>query len=230
MSKAQTAIPSVKLPVRRRVKLLALLTAVGALMFAPFILVQSPGESPEMVVPLFTVITTGLAILAGIYGFRLNDSLGLPMPLLRPYERRQSVDRAAARRAILAGLISGAIIGLLVFAIASLADLPTNPGSLPVRLATFLWSSLFTETISHLLILALLLKLVRNKWVAILISGIIFTLLFHLGGEGSLAAQAPILILNFVGISVTGYLCITYGFESAVVAHAIMHLLLLGLN
>jgi magnesium-transporting ATPase (P-type) len=230
-SRMNYAETGTRLPVARRTRLLGATTFVGAVFFVPFLMAQSPDTSVIITAPLFILISTMITTLAGIYGFRLNDKLKLPLPLLRPFERRQHIDRAIARKALIIGVITGIVVGLGTFLIANIANASTtNPGSLVDRLLSFVWASTVLETIGHLFILTLILRFVRSKWLAIIVSGVGITLLFHSGNGSSTDSEVLILGLNLLGFTATGCLYLWYGLESAVIAHAVMHILLLGLN
>jgi magnesium-transporting ATPase (P-type) len=186
-----------KIPVARRIRLLMVTAFVGSVLFLPFFKAQTPNASLTIAAPLLIIISTTITALAGMYGFRLNDKLKLPLPLLRPFERRQHIDQAIARRALIIGLITGIVVGLVTFLIANIANAPTtNPGSLADRLLSFVWASTVLETIGHLFILTLILRFVRNKWLAIIVSGVGITLLFHSGNGSSTDSEVLILGLS----------------------------------
>lgn len=72
--------------------------------------------------------------------------------------------------------------------------------------------------------------IIKNKWVSILLSSLIFLVLFHLNGmDGGFTLTIYLGTMNFAGATLTGWIYSKYGFESAVVAHSVMHFLILGL-
>lgn len=203
--------------------IITVVTMIGAGMFVPFIETQHP-DIPFIGKLLFIGATSVIAWITAYIGLRLSNTLKLPS--LTRIRRKRSVWRVLA----VSGLI-GFGIGLGAVAMTHLFHLPTNPGILAVRLATVVWSSVFLETVGHLFLQTIIYKYTKIQWVAVLIASFLLTVAFHSGGASDGATQQIVITgINFGAMVVTGGLYARYGFESAVVSHAVMHFVMLGLN
>ena len=125
----------------------------------------------------------------------------------------------------------GAILALIIVGISQFLDTPKNQGTFLMRILTTPWAATVTEVVSHLFVMSLLILLLKNKWVGIILSSIIFLILFHLQGvEGDIKVTIFLGVGNFAGSTLTGWFYSKYGFESAVIGHATMHIILLAIN
>jgi len=220
--------------IRRRLVLLTAISGIGGLLFAPFI---SAGAQPHASVPslpkLAFILGTGSAVVAALcswMGLRWSDRADLPMPLLRAWEARTPVPPGTLRQILTPALLGGTLAGLLIAAVVHILPVPANPGSLAVRLLTVFFAAPVTEIVVHLLAMSGLILLLRRQWAAILLSSVLFVLIFHSGPVGGALSTCVVLLANFIFCTLTGWMYTRYGFECAVLTHAVAHLVALGWN
>lgn len=203
---------------------------IGALLFLPF--VHAQGQLTVAGGVIFVGITGVIAGIASFFGWRLADVLRIPSPLLRSLDGGDRDDKISLYHMVLVSVAAGAVTGLTVYGMLKLFGISTtNPGDIWVRLATVVWASVFLEIVGHLLVQTVVLRLAKRPVVAILIAGLVLAFGFHSGGAtGGVEQQMILSGLNFIGLAITGVLYHYKGLESAIIAHAAMHVITLGLN
>lgn len=214
--------------IKKRLILLTLLTLIGGILFVPY----SNGSwiAPIETWFIFPVASSIGILLFGWIGLKLADKTNLPMPILRKWEKNEKIEKDNWKILILPAIF-GVILALVIAGLNPLFNVPKNPGTLLMRVITAPWAATVTEVVSHLLVMSALFLLLKNKWASIIISGLIFVALFHLQSiEGELKTTIFLSAGNFAGSVLTGWLYSKKGFESAVIAHASMHLVLLAIN
>lgn len=224
------------MPIRRRLIFLTSLSAFGGLLFAPFVLagMRSSGNSaPPSLLKLAVIFFAASLVVAGLCswaGLRFADRAQLPMPILRAWDQRANIPSGALRSILLSSILSGLAAGILIGGVIHLLPIPANPGTLVVRLLTVFFAATVTEVVVHLFAMSGLIVAFRRPWLAIFLSSIVFVLIFHSGQMPSFWMTALVLGANFVFSLLTGWMYFRYGFEAALLAHAIAHLLALGWN
>lgn len=230
MSSNPPAFP--KPQIRRRLALIVILCAIGGALFAPFALAGAGTHSAKLAAEFWIALPIGSAIFGGLCawaGLRLADRTKLPMPLLRRWENGARLD--GGRKWYLVSILTAVAFALATETLASMVGLPKNPGTLWERLATIPFAAIVTETFAHLFLMSLIFFWLRSKWAAILLSSAAFTAVFHGGGiAGSIELTIVALAFNFLFATLTGWLYGRYGIESAYLAHAVAHGIVLGIN
>lgn len=209
-------------PVARRWLALVAGALAGLLAYVP---VAQANADPapaagELVVPI--AIAFVIAAVAAWFGLRWADSVALPMPVLR---RLDGTTEPMPPRSGVAIACAGAIAGGVAAVVTLRAfELPNLHGTLGVRLASTAFAAITLEVVIHLACLAGVIRLSRSRGLGIAISTLVF-LVFH--AAGALGAPAPILVavvaLNGALGTFFGWLAVRFGFEYAVLAHAIAH-------
>jgi hypothetical protein len=222
--------------IHRRLILLTLVCTAGGALFAPFVLAGLAASGTAASAPA-SVLFCGFALASGLVGglcawagLRLADRAQLPMPLFRAWEIKEPVPPGAWRQILWISLIAGFAAGLGVVAMIKMIHGPHNPGSLAVRLLTVFFAASVPEILAHLFAMSGLRLLFNRTWPAILLSSLLFVLIFHGGHIGNAAVTALVMGANFLFGTLTGWLYSRYGFESAMLTQAIGHLLALGIN
>lgn len=223
------------MPIRRRLMLLTACCALGGILFTPFLSegMRAGGTVPATLTILTAILFAGSAIVGGLCswgGLWFADRAGLPMPALRSWEQQIPLPNGALRQAIGASLIAGGLAGITIGALVHALHVPANPGNLTVRLLTVFFAATVPEIVVHLFAMSALVLFLRRTWLAILLSSALFVLIFHGGSVGSAATTALVLAGNFAFGTLTGWLYKRFGFESAVLTHAVGHLIVLGWN
>jgi len=227
------------LPIQNRLLLLSGLSGLGGLLFLPFLFAGLEGRPhfrPSLVTLFVALGSTLIGFVCSSAGLRWADRASLPMPILRAWEMHKAIPPGQLRRILIPGVGFGALAGVSVATVSSAFHLPANPGNLPVRLLSVFFAATITEIVAHLFILSglvLLLKrspLAKGNWVPLLLSSVAFVALFHGGSVGDTGTAALVFAANFSFSLLTGWLCLARGFESAVVAHAVGHLIAVGWN
>lgn len=229
----QIAVTAASPPLIRRLMLLTVLSAIGGALFVPFVIAGSGALDRADLIYLWTLLPLGSAAVGALCawgGLIAADRAGLPMPVLRAWELRQPQDRSQWRRALGFPVIGGALFAIIALACAHAIGLPRNPGSLAARLLTIPFAAVVTEALAHLLILSALVLWLKSRWVAILLSSIAFTAIFHGQSIGPLTITIFALAFNFIFSTFSGWTYTKYGFLSAVVLHAVAHGIVLGVN
>jgi hypothetical protein len=214
--------------IKKRLLFLILLTLVGGFLFVPY-----SNDSWNVSIENWLIFPFGSALVVALFGWiglKLADKTNLPMPILRKWEKKEKI-KASDWKVLLIPAIGGAALAFLIVSLNQVFDPPKNPGTLLMRILTVPWAATFTEVISHLLVMSLLVLLLKNNWAAIIISSLLFVALFHLQNiEGELETTIFLSAGNFAGSTLTGWFYSKYGFESALAGHAVMHLILLSIN
>lgn len=212
------------LPIRRRLLALGLLSALGAVTFLPFL--AAGGQQQARALGGFAVIVTVVATVAAWVGLRCADAVGLPMPYLRWLDggAAPTIPRAAVVTTLLLSIASG-LLGLLAL---HLVKAPALPGSAWTRILSMFFAAGPLEIILHLGVMSLVVWIARGRrWIGILVAAL--TLVgFHLTGGG--IDQPPFIVITTVvgngaiGL-ILGWVYATYGFEYAMLGHAVAHLI-----
>ncbi len=209
------------------------LTLAGGCLFIPFISAGDPvlkGPALYKNSVIFVLASTCVTALAAWGGLLISDKLNVPMPILRKWELGQPIKANNLHSVVSTALLFGVVAATVVLLGNYFVHPPINPGGLLTRVATMLWASVVTETVSHLFILAGLVLVLKNKWLSLVISGLLFVVLFHLSSGYSASITAYLSLANLLAATLTGYLFLTKGFECAVLTHGVMHFILLAVN
>ena len=220
------------LPIKKRLTFLSAAVVVGGFLFIPFLVSDSSSNINAELKSIteFILISTLITALTAWAGLRFADRIEIRMPVLRNWELSHSINHDDIRHIIIKSVLFGLFIAALVLAGNYIMHPPTNPGSFLARISTTIWAALVTETVAHLFVLSGLILLIKNKWAAIIISGLVFVVLFHLNSNYSRIMEIYLATVNFLPAIVTGYLFVTEGFECAVLTHMIMHFFMLAIN
>lgn len=219
--------------IKKRLLLLLILTFIGAILFIPFIVANESSTEHyiDYKTPLiFTSISVIVVALTGWGGLIFSDYVNIKMPILRNWEINQKLEVNQVGNIIWYSVLAGLLMAVLILAGNYFVHPPINKGTLVVRIATFVWASVVTETLLHLFLLSGLIYLIKNNFISIIISALTFVIIFHLNSGLSPAMTFYISLANFSAAVLTGYLFVKKGFESAVFAHMVMHFLLLAVN
>lgn len=212
---------------QKRLTLLALLSAIGGALFVPF---ATESQATAETWALFTVGATIAGALCSWGGLIAADRARLPMPVLRSWETGQPIAISVILRIMMFAAPVGLAAGFFAVGATFYLDVPQNHGTLLVRLLTIPFASIVTEIVAHLLILSVLFLWLKKKWIALLVSSLIFVLVFHGQIFDSPEITALVIATNFVFFTLTGWGYIRYGFVCAVLTHAIAHGIMLGIN
>ena len=227
MTTPTTVLAAATPPVRRRLMVLTAASLLGAVLYLPF-LSASDGRATSALWP-FVVGATVASGLAAWMGLRIADIVNLPMPLLRAFEVREDARFSTGGLAVAAA--AGLAFGLAGVAALRLTGAPRLPGGLLVRILTTPFAAITLEVVLHLFFMSAVVWLARRRvWVGVLASGILLAA-FHLAGSTLAPAVQVASVLANGGAGVLfGWLYSRYGFEYAVIAHAIAHLCTLSLG
>jgi len=220
--------------IRRRLVLLTAISGIGGLLFAPFVSASAqPRASVPSLLNLALILGMGSAAVAALcswMGLRWSDRADLPMPWLRAWELKSPTPPGALRRMLAPAMVGGVAAGILVAIVVRTLPMPANPGSLAVRLLTVFFAATVTEIVVHLFAMSGLVLLFRKQWTAILLSSTLFVLIFHSGQVGGALTTSVVLLANFIFGTLTGWMYARYGFECAILTHAVAHVIALGWN
>jgi hypothetical protein len=222
------------IPVRRRLTVLAIASGVGGVLFVPFAKAGMGVQavlSPVVLWLAFAVGSATIGLLFGWAGLRLADRVQLPMPVLRAWELDRPIDRWTWVRILMPSVVAGVLYAIGVVACVHAVGVPGNPGTLVERLLTVGFAATVPEIGIHLFAMSGLVLLLRSRWPAILLSGVLFVIVFHGSSvTDSVAISALVILFNFGFGTLTGWLYARYGFEAALATHAIGHAIVLGFN
>lgn len=224
------------MPIRRRLILLGVLAVAGGALFSPFVsagIRASHAEStpPPFLLAFYFAAGSGLAATACAWGgLRFADRAQLSMPLLRGWELGTSTPPGTFGRIVAVSLVVGGLVGIGLIPLLHFLHTPANPGSLEVRLLTVFFAATIPEIVVHLFAMSGLVLLFRKTWPAILLSSVLFVAIFHGGSVGDARTTAFVLGANFAFGMLTGWLYKCYGFEAAVLTHAVGHVIVVGWN
>lgn len=219
--------------IKKRLLLLLLLTLVGCILFIPFIVTGDATIKGGLILRTTVIFTIGSMLvmaLTGWAGLVFSDKLNIPMPILRNWELGEQINNNDIKSIAGTSVFIGVLIAGLGLAGNYFMHPPVNKGSLLIRIDTSIWAPLVTEAVSHLFLLSGLTLLIKNQWMAIIISGLFFVALFHIDSAFSPAMEIYLGAVNFGAAVVTGYLFVKKGFEAAVLTHMVMHLIMLAVN
>ncbi len=214
--------------IKKRLILLSSISLIGGFLFVPY-----SNNSWNVAIQNWFIFPFASAIailLFGWLGLRLSDKTKLPMPILRKWENNEKASSKDWNILITPALL-GAVLAIIIVGLNQFFNVPKNPGTLLMRILTTPWAATVTEVISHLFFMSLLILIFKNKWLGIILSSLVFLVLFHLQSiENDLKTTIFLGVGNFAGSTLSGWFYSKYGFESAIVGHASMHLILLAIN
>jgi hypothetical protein len=215
-----------RLPIFRRLTLLIGVSALGGLLFLPFMAAGS--HQPIAALISFAAAVTAVGSVAAWLGLRCADTVGLPMPYLRRLDSRvrEPVPAGAIHTTVGVGVGAG-LLGLVGL---RLAHVPTLPGSIVARALSTVFAAGPLEIVLHLELMSVVVWVARGRrWPGIVIAALVLVV-FHLSGGGtqqSTAVLAVGVVLNGgIGL-VLGWIYAAYGFEFAMGGHAIAHFITL---
>lgn len=212
---------SSRLPVRRRVLLLAVLGAAGGVAFLPFLAAGSGKPVRELLG--FPVGVAVITTVAAWLGLRAADAAGLPMPLLRWLDGGPRIP--VAPRALIGTTASCVLLGLVGTVTLRVIDAPALPGSPFARALSTLFAAGPLEIVLHLFVMSVVVWLSRRRWIGVAVSAAALVA-FHLSsGTQSPTLLAVSLVGNGLSGLVLGTLYAAYGLELAMLGHAIAHLI-----
>ncbi len=212
---------STRLPIRRRLALLALLSAAGGALFLPF--AAGPGMSAAAQAG-FVLAVTVVGTLAAWAGLRCADAVALPMPYLRALDGETA---GRAPRSALAGTLGlGVGLGTVGLAAVRLLHAPSPPVGVAARALSAVFAAGPLEIVLHLFLMSAVVRLARGRRAPGIIAAALALVLFHLaGGDTPPALVAASMVLNgAIGIAL-GWIYAAYGFEFVVLGHAVAHLI-----
>lgn len=212
-----------KLPIRGRLLLLSALSLVGALSFLPTLLANNDPPPGAITLTEFVLAVTVISSIAAWLGLRAADAAQLRMPLLRRLDGVS--DPVPARGGLRSAIASGALIAAAAILILDAFQQPNMGGSLGSRLASTLFAAINLETVIHLFVMSGVVRLAGGRiWLGIVVSTLLFVIA-HAAGSFSAATGllAASVALNGSFGAAVGVLYARYGFEYAVLCHAIGH-------
>jgi len=214
---------------KKRLIFLVVATLIGGVLYVPFI--KASYESITELIWLLFPLGSALGILLfGWIGLKFADKSNLQMPILKKWELNQKLLKTDFT-ILYKPMLFSIVFALVAFGLNQYFAAPKNSGVLIERILTTPWAGIVTETISHLFVMTGIILIIKNKWISILLSSMMFLVLFHLNGiDGDLTLTIYLGVINFSVVTLTGWIYSKYGFESAVVAHSTIHIILLGLN
>jgi membrane protease YdiL (CAAX protease family) len=208
-------------------------------------------EIPLGLVVLLALIQNGILLAATILiGMILSERIGLRMPLIRAWARREQPPNT--KEIVLPGIIVGAAVGVVLVTIEALFFLKHLPASMLTLfdislgkrlLGSVLYGGITEELLMRLFLLSLVAWLL-SKWLktpegsptsgAFWTAIIVVALLFGLGHLPATSVMAPLspmlvvraLVLNGIAGAAFGYLYWKKGLEAAMVAHMSTHLVM----
>ena len=214
--------------IHRRFSLLVALSAVGALLFVPFLQADAPARLTAVFLVVFVCLTTAVAALASWVGLAWAERANLPMPLLRAFENRAALPRATSL--VTWGLGCGVAVGGAGLAVLRLLDVPTSAASLSVRLGSAVFAAVTLESVLHLAIMSGAVRGSGRRDVGIAVATLAY-MVFHLSTLGG--QPASVIALASVGNGIAGlcfgWLYARQGYEALVLAHLTAHAIAVGL-
>ena len=208
-------------------------------------------EIPLVLVVPLAIVQNGVLLSAAILiGMILSERIGLRMPLVQAWVRKEHP--VNLRAIVFPGLVLGAAVGIVLVTIAALFFLKHLPAAMLLlfdiplwkRLpASVLYGGLTEELIMRLFLLSLVAWLIGKLWKtpdgmptsgAFWTAIILVAVLFGLGHLPATSAMAPLtqmlvvraVVLNGIAGIVFGYLYWKRGLEAAMVAHMSTHLVM----
>ena len=209
---------------------LTVFSTIGAFLFIPFVKSSTTNISTAIWIlfPLGTAICVFfLSWIGFVFSKKTSSSFA---PILSKWERNETLERNDFTLFI-KPIIIGVLYAIPVIFLNYFFEVPKNPGTYFQRIATSLWAGTVTEIISHWVIMMGLYWFIKKKWVSIFLSSCCFVLLFHFNAiDGQLNLTIYVGLMNFIAITLTGWIFFKYGLESAILTHIVMHFLMLSFN
>ncbi len=218
------------MPIRKRLGLLTLAGGIGGLFLVPYVLTIRRDIHPAYVwlgLPLGSLV---ISFLCAWPGLLMADRAGLAMPYLRAWELGEPGDSAERGWLIRVTVAAGGIFGLAGAIAFHVAGMPAHPGQLTLRVSTFPFAALVPEIIAHLFVMSGLVLALKRTWISILLSGVVFVVLFHGGRVAAIPVSGFAWGFDYLFGILTGWIYSRYGIEGAVLTHAVAHAILFGLT
>jgi hypothetical protein len=207
--------------------LLTVAAAASALLYAPFLRAAEPEISVRTAFAAFPAGNAAAVAILAVLGLIASDRAGVPMPLLRRWEtgRREAHAPALSLAATAAWSVPAALFSVWA---AQHAGLPSNPGSLPVRLATTPFAAINLQIAIYLLLGGVVFLVIRRRLVVALLLGAALAGFHALGASAFDAELAWTMALNGGLGAVIGWLHFRHGVEYGALGHAIAHAVAVG--
>jgi hypothetical protein len=213
----------------RRFILLSSLGVFGAISFVPSIIASAVPRPAMLQLRLFVLAVSGICIVSSWFGLRLADAAHLPMPYLR---RLDLPSIPTGRSGVLPAVAVGCLVAAGAIYVLHSFHLPNLAGPLWSRIASVFFAAGSLELVVHLLIMSAVVRLARGRvWLGILVSAIFFVA-FHvqgLQGQSASLIAASALLNGVFGLAL-GFFYARYGFEYALLSHAVAHILAVSLG
>lgn len=212
------------MPIRGRLGFCTALAGLGAVTFLPFLSASAHQRTQDLIG--FAIAVTVVATLSSWVGLRCADAVGLPMPLLRRLDG--GAVGALRPRASAVTVIAGLVLGGAGVVLLQLSHAPALPGTAIARALSVVFAAGPLELVLHLGVMSVAVRLANGRrWVGI-VAGAVVLALFHLS-DGASAQPAAVLAAAIAGNATIGaalgWLYAAYGFEYAMLCHAIAHLI-----
>ena len=221
------------LGIRKRLFFLTFLFLIWGALFVPFVKANAPTSQQTSVCQLlivFSLVSSVVVFLCSWIGLRVADKTRLEMPILNKWEKDDFVVKFETKRLLIVSVMAGVIFGLVASAFSNYLGIPNNQGNFVERISTTLFAAVVPEVVIHLFVMSGLFFLVKRIWIAIFVSSVLFAILH--GSPSDIPVTATIFIygLNFTLSVLTGWFYSRFGFESAMLTHAVSHLIVVGIN
>ena len=216
--------PGARFPIGGRLIVLAGISAIGGVLFIPFLAAGS-GQPVSQLIG-FAAMVTIIATLVAWPGLRCADAVALPMPYLRRLDGGD--EEGVGQRAIAVTLALSVGLGVLATIALRVVNAPLLPGSTLARALSTFFAAGPLEIGLHLGVMSVAVRLARgHRWPGILAAALALVL-FHLSGGGA-AQSTPLLVASIIGNGAMGlalgWVYAAYGFELTMLGHAVAHLL-----
>ncbi len=209
--------------------LLSSLGVFGAISFVPSITASAVPRPSMLQLCWFVLAVSGVCILSSWFGLRLADAAHLAMPYLR---RLDLPAKPPGKGGVFPAVTFGCIVAAGAIYVLHSFHLPNLSGPLWSRIASVFFAAGSLELVVHLFIMSAVVRLGRGRvWLGILVSAIFFAA-FHVAGlQGQSASLiAASALLNGVFGLALGFFYSRYGFEYALLSHAVAHILAVTLG
>ncbi|HEV2388782.1 MAG TPA: hypothetical protein VGS20_16180 [Candidatus Acidoferrales bacterium] len=216
--------------IRKRLIAIAVSGGIGGLLLVPFALRTRPDLGPLEVwlsLPIGSFLVTALCAWGGLH---LADRANLPMPFLRPWETGVAGDTSQRAWMLRVSVAAGGIFGLAAGTATHWLQAPAPATSWPVRMATIPFAAVVPETVVHLLVMSALVVALKRTWIPIVLSSLVYVVLFHGQWFGGTSPADFIWVINFALGMLTGWVYSRHGIESAFLTHAVAHAFILSLR
>lgn len=219
--------------ISKRLFFLTSLSLIGGVLFVPFIKANAPTSQQTSVFQLlivFSLVSSVVVFLCSWIGLRVADKTRLEMPILNKWEKEDFISRFETKRLLIISVIAGIIFGFIASAFSNYLGIPNNQGNFMERISTTLFAAVVPEVVVHLFVMSSLLFLFKRIWIAIFVSSVLFAILHGSPSDVPVTVTIFIYSLNFTLSVLTGWLYSRFGFESAMLTHAMSHLIVVGIN